>query len=112
MIPIRIQRSRKHKQISPNGLRIKYCGRPGIYGNPFKVGDYVDSDWFNEFTPCDKFEFFTRAKILDAENCVYLFYKYQLQKIDVSKLTGFNLSCWCKITEPCHVNILLKIANK
>ena len=38
MSPIRIQRSRQHKQVSPNGLKIKYVGRPGKWGNPFPVG--------------------------------------------------------------------------
>lgn len=42
MTPIRLQRSRQYKQVSPNGLPIVYVGRPGKYGNPFKiVGDMI-----------------------------------------------------------------------
>lgn len=44
--PIRIQRSRQKMQFSPNGLPIKYCGRPSVWGNPFRLqGDmiYVDA---------------------------------------------------------------------
>lgn len=33
--PIRIQRSRQVKQVSPNGLRIIACSRPSKWGNPF-----------------------------------------------------------------------------
>jgi len=28
------------------------------------------------------------------------------------ELRGKNLACWCKIGEPCHADILLKIANE
>ncbi len=35
--PVRVQRSRQEKQSSPNGLEIKYCGRPTKWGNPFRV---------------------------------------------------------------------------
>ena len=37
-VPVRVQRSRQHKQVSPNGLPIIYVGRPTKFGNPFKVG--------------------------------------------------------------------------
>ena len=43
--PVRLQRSRKHKQISPNGLPIIYVGRPTKWGNPFKVTG-EDGHWF------------------------------------------------------------------
>jgi hypothetical protein len=29
-----------------------------------------------------------------------------------SELPGKNLACWCKLGEPCHADILLKIANE
>lgn len=42
MTPIRIQRSRQHKQVSPNGLPIVYCGRGSKWGNPFRVVKCMD----------------------------------------------------------------------
>ncbi len=39
--PIRIQRSRQHKQVSPNGLPIKYVGRGSKYGNFLKLDNGV-----------------------------------------------------------------------
>ena len=33
--PVRITRSRQHKQVSPNGLPIVYVGRGSKWGNPF-----------------------------------------------------------------------------
>ena len=37
-IPVRVQYSRKHKLVSPNGLPVVYVGRPTKWGNPFKIG--------------------------------------------------------------------------
>ena len=27
-------------------------------------------------------------------------------------LAGKNLACWCQLDQPCHADVLLKIANK
>ena len=90
--PIRIQRSRKHKQVSPNGLPIIYVGRPGKWGNPWVI-----------------------KQGRDAEKCIFLYkttMSTMLKQDAVKELRGKNLSCWCKIGEPCHADILLEIANK
>lgn len=44
-VPVRIQRSRKHKQVSPNGLPIVYVGRGSRWGNPFRLVKYSDGKW-------------------------------------------------------------------
>lgn len=107
--PIRIQRSRQHKQVSPNGLPIVYVGRPSKWGNPFKVGDKVPHI------------FSARGKRLlgDAYDVVDYYenwLRYGIHEINMDELRrelkGKNLSCWCKIGEPCHADILLKLANK
>jgi len=28
------------------------------------------------------------------------------------ELRGKNLACWCKLSEPCHADVLLRIANE
>jgi hypothetical protein len=30
---------------------------------------------------------------------------------DLSELRGKNLACWCKLSEPCHADVLLELAN-
>jgi len=30
---------------------------------------------------------------------------------DVSALRGKDLACWCPLSEPCHADVLLEIAN-
>ena len=90
--PVRIVRSRKVKQISPNGLPIIYVGRPTKWGNPVKVTDEIDQE---------------KAVIMYITS--YLSQSY----IEAAKreLRGKNLSCWCKEGTPCHANILIEIAN-
>ena len=88
--PVRIQRSRKVKQVSPNGLPIVYVGRPTKWGNPYKVGEAGN-----------------------ARQCVNAFIHIIAPKMEnIKELSGKNLSCWCKIGEPCHADVLLKLANE
>lgn len=80
-----------------NGLPAVNVARPSKYGNPFKVGEWGD-----------------------AANCVkeyrQTFYTYKSNAADnkamVRKfLRGKNLACWCKPGQPCHADVLLKLAN-
>ena len=107
--PIRIQRSRQHKQISPNALKIKYVGRPSKFGNPFRVEEIGKKIWGVLDGIDIPLKTFSNKK--DAINyCIKLFESHIKDK-DLSELKGKNLSCWCKIGEPCHVDFLLKLAN-
>lgn len=115
MEPVRIQRSRKYKQVSPNGLPIVYIGRPTKWGNPFKVGQTYNI-----------IELPTNVPVYSDDNCktvhsaataVYLYEKWlndqiRIKKLDLSELKGKNLSCWCSLDEWCHADVLLELANK
>jgi hypothetical protein len=117
MQPIRIQRSRQHKQVSPNGLPIVYVGRPGEFGNPFQIGDYVKigkgGNVFSYLKTTSKYASKEYELLDTVEKVVAAFEKYitNYPFRNIAKLKGKNLSCWCKIGEPCHADILLKIAN-
>jgi hypothetical protein len=113
VIPLRIQRSRKTKQISPNGLPIVYVGRPGKFGNPFSIF-YKTGFWVVKDKSTD-----TQMKTPDKECAVNIsvrLYKDYIQAklkfgFDLSELKGKNLSCWCPIGQKCHADILLSLAN-
>ena len=136
--PIRIQRSRQHIQVSPNGLPIKYVGRGSKYGNPFKVVQLPNKKWHITITYgtiCQReilnhciVEYDTKE---DAVRCCIVCYcwwllPYQHHGCSVTEflessamlesivhdLKGCNLSCWCKLSEKCHADILLSWANK
>lgn len=109
--PLRVQRSRQRKQVSPNGLPIVYVGRGSKYGNPFKLGDKATTEWLNIFDDKDIDAYL--GKVLIREDCLYLYEKYM--SLTMSEFAecnkGKNLSCWCKISDSCHADMLLKLWN-
>lgn len=111
MKPIRIQRSRQKKQVSPNGLPIIYCGRGSKYGNPFRIDQKVTSEWLSIFDNKDIYKYL--GKILTREDCIYLFKKYMsLEMAEFKEVNkGKNLSCWCRLDEKCHSDTLLNLWN-
>lgn len=88
-VPVRIQRSRQHKQVSPNGLPIVYVGRPGKWGNPYK-----ENVWGRDQALINYRDF--------LETCI------KTGALKLSELKGKNLSCWCSLKERCHADILLE----
>lgn len=127
--PVRIQRSRQHKQISPNGLPIVYVGRPGQWGNPFKIqGDMIYgnashrrkilSPWI--YIEPDNNDFINwKAPINEIVIALYVNWLAGNDKnhivpppTNLSELRGKNLSCWCSLQAKCHADILLEISNK
>jgi len=109
--PVRIQRSRQKKQVSPNGLPIVYAGRPSKWGNPFKVGDTITkSIQYKNSVRIWNIKLKTIRQVLKYYNEAIT--DNELLNLDLSDLKGKNLSCWCKIGEPCHADILLKLANR
>lgn len=112
--PIRIQRSRQQKQVSPNGLPIVYIGRPTKWGNPYKVvGE--EGHWFVMDENDEPVLTFNEKP--QALNCCIELYREQISHmhnvgtLNIFELKGKNLSCWCKIGEPCHADVLLELAN-
>ena len=120
MQPIRIQRSRQHKQVSPNGLPIVYVGRPGKWGNPFSLKQcYVDAALYisvirHEIPNCkvDKIWVGYANAIAIQKYKSYMSDNPGLIELAKKDLKGKNLSCWCKKDEACHADILLQIANQ
>lgn len=94
--PIRIQRKRTKGWRMP--ANTVYVGRPSKWGNPFKVyPNLLDGK-------------------LDYDLAVGMF-KKNIEGIlwrrggGIIILKGKNLACWCPLDQPCHADILLKIAN-
>ena len=92
--PQRLQRSRQLKMVSPNGLPIVYVSRPSKWGNPYRIG--VDGNREQVLKKYREYLAATPGLVEDAKK----------------ELKGKNLACWCKLTEDCHADILLKIANR
>ena len=87
-MPERIQRKRtKGWKMPANAI---YVGRPTRWGNP-----YADQD--NAELVC-----------LFREHCL----PPEFMRSVRSELKGKDLACWCPLDQPCHADVLLKIANE
>lgn len=94
-MPVRIQRKRtKGWRMPPNTVNV--C-RPGKWGNPFVVGEDGSA------AECvEKF----------AMDIGFINSRLNFGYEEIQELRGKNLACWCKNGEPCHADVLLKLANK
>ena len=84
----RIQRKRtKGWRMPPNTV---YVGRPTKWGNPCRSG-----------SPAQRVVSYAQY-LTDNPNLI----------ADTKKeLRGRNLACYCPLDQPCHVDVLLKLAN-
>lgn len=110
-MPERVQRTLEDRTEKPNTV---YVGALTEWGSPFKVGDKVapfgvtDLD---EYNPAHGFIEITPANVLT------LFEMWARERSTrfsswLAPLRGKDLSCWCKVGEPCHADVLLKLANE
>ena len=127
MTPQRIQRKRSKGWRMPPAAR--YVGRPGPYGNPFKVirgqrtglwqvidtGDrsrtlreepqYVPDQWAGAVMAVRLFELHTGPMGLyewDPDTLAEM----------CAELDGRDLVCWCRPDAPCHGDYLLELVNR
>jgi Domain of unknown function (DUF4326) len=112
-VPQRIQRKRTKGWKMPDGA--VYVGRPGRWGNPFRVGGYfaIGLGAFSWIEASPGFSDSRFTLIKDAAQAVE-FYREWVKRFPpykLSELRGKDLACWCKVGEPCHADILLEIAN-
>ena len=114
-MPQRIQRKRtKGWKMPENAV---YVGRPTKWGNPFKIGtDSLDLP----FVVAKRMSGFEDTPHLTREMSVQAFEVYlnhhskgiELAERAAKELRGKDLACWCPLDQPCHADILLRLANK
>ncbi len=87
-MPERIQRKRvKGWRMPPNTVSVT---RPGPWGN-YAGNTAADFQrWIDEMPNADRAFFFDK----------------------LAELRGKNLACYCPKSQPCHADILLKLANE
>lgn len=99
-MPKRIQRLRVKGWRKP--YFSKYVGRGSRWGNPYRIGDQdpilVDHT-------------------MDRGDVVRMFEWYAAQQIQrnpiwLEPLRGRDLCCWCPPDQPCHADVLLRMANE
>jgi hypothetical protein len=72
-----------------------YVGRPSEWGNPF----VCDGDKTAAVAMFERY-----LKLAKKEG--YWFEEY------IVPLRGKNLACWCPLDQPCHADVLLRLANE
>lgn len=71
-----------------------YVGRPSRWGNPIRCSPTADG----------------RAEAV-AEYRRWLGSRPDVRAMVRAELVGCDLACWCPLTEPCHADVLLEVAN-
>ena len=127
--PQRIQLKRTKGWRKPDGVLV--VARPSVLGNPFKVVRYPGAvePWHVMYQPhpnVDRVgarlfvsEWQTKADaIRDAVETYEEWatagpnHYWRVQCfIDDWKLAGRDLACWCPLDQPCHADVLLRLAN-
>jgi len=121
MSPQRIQRKRSKGWRMPEGA--VYVGRPGRWGNPFRVP--FKYRWADD-QPCPypgparetqgEWEQLERCETL--HHAVFWYEAWITRMVPtiaqdaVTYLAGRDLACWCPLDQPCHGDVLLRIANE
>ena len=107
-MPVRIQRKRTRGWRMPEDA--VYVGRPTQYGNPWLVGDHVFIEW--PYRP-DALERTCRELVITPALAVALYREAFTPDADEIRreLGGRDLACWCPVTQPCHADVLLELAN-
>jgi hypothetical protein len=93
--PVRIQRKRTKGWKMPADT--VYVGRPSQWGNEFTVEQYGSHEKAVDMERHDLSKF----------EC---FHPEQFERW-IAPLRGKNLACWCPLDQPCHADVLLKLAN-
>ena len=106
--PQRIQLSRRKgwrlqdHSLALNGLPARAVTRPGIYGNPHRVGrDGTAEECVAKY----------RADIETVLNGEIGLHKAVIVAL-LRDIRGKNLGCYCSPDAPCHADVLLDLANR
>jgi len=107
-MPRRIQLSRKKGWRMPaNTIKVD---RTTKWGNPFLVGtDGTRAECVRLFElMLGGWLCLSRAPALPDAQLAYR----KIVKRDRRHLVGKNLACWCPLDQPCHADLLLKVARR
>jgi hypothetical protein len=116
--PRRIQRKRvKGWRLPPNTV---CCSRPSKWGNPYQLAHCGIPGTCDRWVVVHKETLLTEC--MPREDAV----KWAIRRFEMAlklrllrvtpqqvrdELHGKDLACWCPLGSPCHVDVLLEIAN-
>lgn len=113
-LPRRLQRSRRKGAKTPLGVR--YCGRPTIFGNPFRLDRFgharsvaLHRRWFD-----GRLGDLTLERLGFGPAEIDALHRLRLHvHAALHQLRGRDLQCWCPVNSRwCHVDTLIARANE
>lgn len=117
MTPVRVQRRRAEGWRMPENT--VYVGRPSKWGNPWgTLNGAIAADVAHDIPSARKVaaEYFEDWLIhgfgADLRSSGPLSWEARdAYQASIEDLHGKNLACWCPEGQPCHADLLLKLAN-
>lgn len=99
-MPERIRLRRAKGWRKPDGAIT--VARPSVWGNPFRLGGTVRGDDDVEVT-------------LDRDTMIALYRRWLAEHPEMvekarAELSGHDLACWCPLEDPCHADVLIRVA--
>lgn len=107
-MPTRIQRSRARGSRLPAGVVV--VSRPTRWGNLFRVGAHgTAAECVDAYAAmiAGKFRVGPGWPPVEDQQAAARFIRE-----NIATLRGRALACWCKPGEPCHGDVLLRLANE
>lgn len=107
MSPKRIQLKRARGWRKPEGAVV--VSRPGMFGNPFTF-KAADAAGYTRKGAVAAFEDWLAG---NPWACGADHYETRRQAVleRLHELRGKDLACWCPLDQPCHADVLLRLAN-
>ena len=116
MSPQRIQRRRTRGWRMPESA--VYVGRGSKWGNPFRPWLRPDGEWAVLDDNGVEYPMLLDGREAAIAHAVELYRDIdiaQLESPSVAEirdgLAGRDLACWCPLDQPCHADVLLRVAN-
>ena len=106
-MPQRIQRRRTPGWRMPEGA--VYVERPTMWGNPWSVGTLRPEP----LLPLTAEQVVRRFERWLTLRVAAPFHGVERARIlnSLHQLRGKDLACWCGLDQPCHADVLLRLAN-
>ncbi len=87
-----------------------YVGRPTKWGNPWTPENHYVICLRGQKVSSRHGTIVECIDVYEQDIMTGNFGKYFVKEVQ-QELAGKNLACWCPLDQPCHADVLLKLAN-
>lgn len=118
-MPERIQLRRRKGWRKPPGAVV--VARPTLWGNPWRVAPYGEDIWVTHQLGSGQTDRVVPVgSVTEGRRIAVDLYERALHAGELlfdatavrGELAGHDLACWCPLYEPCHADVLLRVATE